>query len=153
MKIPSSITCSGWRERAVSGGDEEPDLRREQAKPKIILRDALNNDLKIVENAEHCLAYDRPLTQAGLTWRQLIAWWAGDDQLAADAERDAARNLYRRLLDSMPGNAAERFIFTRYCALYRTLGFDTPALIPQVYLHYDPYTRRAGMPLTRHAPR
>src|SRR5215831_12510787 len=49
----------------------------------------------------------------------------------------------------MPGNGAERFIFTRYCALHRTRGFDTPALIPQVYLHYDPYTRRASMPLTR----
>src|SRR5215467_5603350 len=48
----------------------------------------------------------------------------------------------------MPGNGAERFIFTRYCALHRTRGFDTPALIPQVYLHYDPYTRRASMPLT-----
>jgi hypothetical protein len=32
---------------------------------------------------------------------------------------------------------------------YRARGFDTPALIPQVYLHYDPYTRRANMPLTR----
>jgi hypothetical protein len=38
-------------------------------KPKIILRDAVNNDLEIVENAEHCLVYDRPLAQAGLSWR------------------------------------------------------------------------------------
>jgi hypothetical protein len=35
-------------------------------KPKIILRDAVNNDLEIVENAEHCLVYDRPLAQTGL---------------------------------------------------------------------------------------
>ncbi len=118
-------------------------------KPKIILRDAVNNDLEIVENAEHCLVYDRPLAQAGLTWRQLIARWAGDDQLTGDAERAAARDLYRRLVACMPGNAAEQFIFTRYCGLYRARGFDTPALIPQVYLHYDPYTRRASMPLAR----
>jgi very-short-patch-repair endonuclease len=118
-------------------------------KPKIILRDAVNNDLEIVENGEHCLVYDRPLAQTGLTWRQLIAWWGDDDQLAGDAERDVALSLYRRLLACMAGNAAERFIFTRYCALYRTLGFETPALIPQVYLHYDPYTRRASMPLTQ----
>jgi hypothetical protein len=90
----------------------------------------VNNDLEIVENAEHCLVYDCPLAQTGLTRRQLIAWWAGEDQLADDAQHNAARNLYRRLLACMPGNAAERFIFTRYCALYRTLGFDTPALIP-----------------------
>jgi very-short-patch-repair endonuclease len=93
--------------------------------------------------------YDRPLAQAGLTWRQLIAWWAHAGQLAEDAEHDTARDLYRRLLACMQDNAAERLIFIRYCALYRTRGFDTPALIPQVYLHYDPYTRRASMPLTR----
>jgi hypothetical protein len=34
----------------------------------------------------------------------------GGGQLAEDAERDAARNLYGRLLACMPRNAAERFI-------------------------------------------
>jgi hypothetical protein len=29
--------------------------------PKSVLRDAINNGLEIVENAEHCLVYDRPL--------------------------------------------------------------------------------------------
>ncbi|MGW5906624.1 hypothetical protein ACWFQ6_33320 [Streptomyces althioticus] len=32
-----------------------------------------------------------------------------------------------------------------YCARYAEEGgFDLPALIPQVYLHYDPYTRKSG---------
>jgi very-short-patch-repair endonuclease len=32
-----------------------------------------------------------------------------------------------------------------YCARYAEEGgYDLPALIPQVYLHYDPYTRRSG---------
>jgi len=44
----------------------------------------------------------------------------------------------------MDRNGAERFVFERYCARYRTHGFDVPALIPQVYVHYDPYSRRAG---------
>jgi hypothetical protein len=118
-------------------------------KPKIVLRDAVNNDLEIVENGEYCLVYDRPLSDSGLSWRQLTAWWAKDDQLAEDAEHAAARSLYRRLLASMPANAAERFIFSQYCAFYRAHGFDTPALIPQVYLHYDPYTRRTGGILPR----
>lgn len=49
----------------------------------------------------------------------------------------------------MERNGAERFVFERYCARYRTRGFDVPVLIPQVYLHYDPYTRRAGGLLPR----
>jgi len=112
-------------------------------KPKIKIKDALNNDLEITENADYCLVYDRPLDEGGLTWRQLVAWRAGSDSLTEDEERATGRELYRRLLKSA-ANGAERFIFERYCARYATCGFDIPALIPQVYLHYDPYTRRAG---------
>lgn len=118
-------------------------------KPRIVLRDAINNDLEIIENAEHCLVYDRPLADTALTWRQLTAWRARNDSLDGEEERAAAHELYARLLKSMERNGAERFVFERYCARYRTHGFDTPALIPQVYLHYDPYTRRAGGTLTR----
>jgi len=118
-------------------------------KPRIVLRDAINNDLEIVENGQHCLVYDRPLSDTGLTWRQLTACWARSDSLEGEEERAAAHGLYARLLKSMDRNGAERFVFERYCARYGTHGFDVPALIPQVYLHYDPYTRRAGGTLTR----
>jgi len=117
-------------------------------KPKIVLRDAVNNDLEITENGEHCLVYDRPLGEEGLTWRHLAAWWAGRDGLTEDQERAAGRDLYKRLLKSA-ANDAERLIFERYCARYATHGFGVPALIPQVYLHYDLYTRRAGGTLPR----
>jgi hypothetical protein len=118
-------------------------------KPKIVLRDAINNDLEIVENAEHCLVYDRPLADKGLTWRELTAWRARNDELEGEAERAAAHELYARLLKSMSGNRAEQCLFERYCSRYRTHGFDIAALIPQVYLHYDPYTRWAGGTLPR----
>ena len=121
-------------------------------KPKIVLRDAINNDLEIVGNARHCLVYDRPLPGTGLTWRQLTAWWARSDSLPGGQERAEAVSLYRRLMASM-GNEAERFIFDRYCARYGTYGFDIPALIPQVYLNYDPYTRRSGGTLSLAANR
>ena len=117
-------------------------------KPKIVLRDAINNDLEITENAEHCLVYDRPLAESGLTWRELTAWWAGASDLEPEPERAAARELYARLLASVVGNGAERLVFERYCSRYSG-SFDIPALIPQVYLHYDPYTRRSGGVLTR----
>jgi hypothetical protein len=45
-------------------------------KPKIVLRDAINNVVEVVENGQYCLFYNRPLTDAGLTWNDMVAWWA-----------------------------------------------------------------------------
>jgi hypothetical protein len=39
-------------------------------KPQIVLRDAINNDPEIGENAEHCLVYDRGLGLTGLPEKQ-----------------------------------------------------------------------------------
>jgi very-short-patch-repair endonuclease len=113
--------------------------------PKIILRDAVNSNLEIVENAGRCLVYDRPLAQTGLTWRQLIAWWAGGDRLA---ERNVARNPVPPAACLNAGQLRGTVHLHPVLRPVRAFGFDTPALIPQVHLHYDPYTRRAGMPLT-----
>src|SRR5215218_9307571 len=118
-------------------------------KPKIVPTDAVSNVIQIVENAEFCLVYDRPLGYAGLSWRQMVHWWAEDDSLEGDAERQAGLALYERLLASMADNEAEQLLFREYARLYRGHGFDIPALIPQVYLHYDPYSRGAGGTLTR----
>src|SRR5262249_49868458 len=47
---------------------------------------------------------------------------------------------YMRLSRSL-ANGAEKLLFKTYCARYaRPEGWDVPALVPQVYLHYDPYT-------------
>ncbi|MET7903861.1 hypothetical protein ABZS86_21410 [Streptomyces sp. NPDC005355] len=113
------------------------------AKPQLVLRDAVNNDVEIVRHADTCLVFTDPLPPHGLTWRQMIAWWTHNHQPGAD-EKAAASGLYRRLyrsLDSPP----EQLVMRTYCAPYAEEGgFDLPALIPQVYLHYDPYTRRSG---------
>ncbi|MFF7888702.1 hypothetical protein ACH40F_47945 [Streptomyces sp. NPDC020794] len=113
------------------------------AKPEIVLRDAVNNDVEIVRNADTCLVFSDPLPPQGLTWRQMIAWWIKNHEPDSD-ETAAAGSLYRRLyrsLDSPP----EQLVMITYCARYaQPDGLDLPALIPQVYLHYDPYTRKSG---------
>ncbi|MCX5450276.1 hypothetical protein [Streptomyces nigrescens] len=113
------------------------------AKPQIVLRDAVNNDVEIVRHADACLVFTDPLPPHGLTWRQMVAWWTKSHEPGA-SEKSAADTLYRRLyrsLDSVP----EQLLMITYCARYAEEGgFDLPALIPQVYLHYDPYTRRSG---------
>ncbi len=121
-------------------------------KPRIVLRDAVNNVIEITEHAQHCLVYDRPLSEHGLSWRDLTNWWAA--QHGPDGtERHHAVGLYHRLAESMPEPSCELLLFTTFAQVYgRRGGFDLPALIPQVYLHYDPYTRReraAPGPLAR----
>jgi len=112
-------------------------------KPDIVLRDAVNNDVEIVRNAHTCLVFSDALPPQGLTWRQMVTWWTKNHQPGTD-EQEAANALYRRLyksLDSPP----EQLLMRTYCARYAEPdGFDLPALIPQVYLHYDPYTRKSG---------
>jgi very-short-patch-repair endonuclease len=118
-------------------------------KPEIVLDDAINNDLRIVKNEQNCLIYDRPLGARGLTWHDLTVWWADRKNLTSQPERTVAHSLYRRLLESIDEeNGAERRIFYRYARCYRTHGYDIPALLPQVYLHYDPYTKARYQPAT-----
>lgn len=113
-------------------------------KPKIVFRDAINNDIDIVENEQHCLVYDRPLGPNGLTWNELTAWWADREGLTSATATEISRSLYHRLDRSLGDNDAERQILLTYGHRYVQLGPDIPALIPQVYLHYDPYTKRQG---------
>jgi AbiJ N-terminal domain 3 len=106
-------------------------------KPQIVLSDAVSKDVVVVKHAEGCLHYNEPVHDSGLTWRQLARWWedGGPD------EHERARRLHRRLLNSL-GGGPEKLILHTYARLYGEFGFDIPALLPQVYLHYDPYARR-----------
>lgn len=117
-------------------------------KPELVFVDAVSNDVKITKHADRCLVYARRLPAAGLTWRDLISWWRdvrADLLNATDVE--VGQDLYRRLFASLDSEP-ERIVFRAYCSFYRRLaGFDLPALVPQVYLHYDPYVAKY-----RHGP-
>ncbi|MFP5364344.1 MAG: hypothetical protein ACLGI5_16615, partial [Thermoleophilia bacterium] len=109
------------------------------AKPRIVLRDAINNVIEIVEHADKCLVYDRPLDAGGLSWGDLTAWWA---ETSPAAGPDAARSLFTRLQASVT-SPVELVLFREYATRYGGAGGDAvPALLPQIYLHYDPYTAR-----------
>jgi hypothetical protein len=64
-------------------------------KPRIVLRDAVNNVIDIVENAQHCLVYDLPLAERGLTWRDFVGWW-NEQHPGRGTERDHAREFLCR---------------------------------------------------------
>ncbi|MGW6971642.1 hypothetical protein [Streptomyces sp. NPDC054952] len=113
-------------------------------KPRIVLPDSIGNAIRIVENEQYCLVYDRPLGEHGLSWADLAAWWESRRPEPTDEAHEARRQLHGRLRRSLSGNGAEELVFDTYVKL----GFDVPALIPQVYLHYDPYTvaEQSGRP-------
>lgn len=109
-------------------------------KPKIVLRDALANTLEITENENTCLIYDRPLPEEGLTWDALVDWWA-TEKLRETNLHVAGHHLYDRLKESLEDGPERRVLWT-YARRYGWPGGGTTAaLLPQVYLHYDPYLR------------
>jgi hypothetical protein len=104
------------------------------------LSDAVNNDIKIVKNAEHCLVFDDPIPSGGLMWKDLVAWWAKKNGMVS-ADRSTAVHLYQRLARSL-ASPPEKVLFAAYFRSLSSMGDRLPALVPQVYLHYDPYTQR-----------
>lgn len=112
-------------------------------KPEIVLRDAISNVIEVTRHAGSCLFYDRPLTIAGLTWGELVDWWRATAVLDGKDELEVARSLYTRLGDSVRRNPVEHLVFRTYCERYASpAARELPALLPQVYLHFDPLTRK-----------
>jgi hypothetical protein len=132
--------------RGVSGRPKNLIFASRGPKPEIGFADAINNDIVILSGEESCLVYDRPIGASGLLWSELVSWW-GEVTPGADAAKLGAR-----LQESLASDA-ERKLFATYFKAYRSaLGEALPALLPQVYLHYDPAvvkTLRHRLPLTR----
>lgn len=114
-------------------------------KPEIVIRDSINNDIEIVKYGENCLVYDRQLPSTGLYWNDLVIWWA-ELKGIHEPNKETELNVYKRLFSSLD-SPPEKLVFKYYFKFFKA-KFDKnlPALIPQVYLHYDPYTlkQRAG---------
>jgi very-short-patch-repair endonuclease len=120
-------------------------------KPDIRFRDAVNNDIEIVSNADACLVYDRPVGAEGLRWRDLQQWWA--ETSTEQDQQVAKKTLYRRLLSSLPESSPpQRLLFTSFFEAFTTAIPDLPALLPEVWLHWDPKTvsRRGAKALLNH---
>jgi hypothetical protein len=140
-ELELAADTDGGSIRGVDGQAKNIIFASTGPKPEIVLSDAVNNVIDIVRNSEHCLFYDRTLTNDGLTWGDLVAWWANQTSQSA-SDLATAHDLYQRLELSVADNEAEHLLFRTYCERYGgKRGFNIPALLPQVYLHFDPLTR------------
>ena len=89
--------------------------------------------------ADKVLVYDRPIGNDGLRWNDLQLWW-GDTRQITNA-KDAKKSLYSRLKASLPSNSPPQTLL--FEAFYRGFGSavpNLPALLPEVWLHWDPRT-------------
>ncbi len=109
-------------------------------KPEIIFSDSVSNDIEIVKNSAYCLIYDRPIKSHGLLWNELVDWWREREQLNEESDIEVSRKLYARLLQSLTSKPEKLFWKIYFKKFYESFKEKLPALIPQVYLHYDPYT-------------
>jgi len=108
-------------------------------KPDIRFRDAINNDIEIASNPDEVLVFDRPISGDGLLWRDLQAWWS---ETTGEADQRAAKKgLYQRLLSCLPiASPPQRLLFTSFFKAFGLAVPDLPALLPEVWLHWDPKT-------------
>ena len=63
-----------------------------------------------------------------------MKWWE-----PKSLNENVQQDLFTRLLNSMDSKP-EKYFFTQYYKIYEERE-DFPALIPQVYLHYDPHAK------------
>ncbi|MGP3637513.1 hypothetical protein ACTU45_29940 [Streptomyces sp. 24-1644] len=106
-------------------------------KPEIVWRDVAGGVIEITRNKDHCLLYDRPVGAAGLTWGELGKWWRLQDGMYGVPQEVRLQSLLTRLRTSL--NTPEQLLLDTYWdySVQRNFG-GLPALLPQVYLHYDP---------------
>ncbi|MCX5318115.1 hypothetical protein [Streptomyces sp. NBC_00154] len=108
-------------------------------KPDIRFRSSVDNDIEIVGGRRgDTLVYDREVPTAGLRWRDLHSWW--QDTRKFSSENDARTDLYQRLLKSLPTSSPGQISLFKAYHTALPLSAEHPALLPEVWLHWDPKT-------------
>lgn len=141
LPIYSALTLShGVR------GDIKNIIFAAKQKPEIVFDDALNNDIRITRNSDQCLIYDNPIPTDGVKWNELVDWYADENGICEDKEEVFCRRLVASM-DSEP----EKTMLRAYYSFLHDKNINGPALIPQVYLYYDPQTlKQRGYKLFEH---
>lgn len=137
-QISNQLTYKVFQTNGVKGKIKNLIFASTSYKPEIVISDALNNDLEIVKNADSVLIYDEPILSDGLKWIDLVKWWSKIKE--QERSPQLAVDLKNRLFDSLDSKPERDFFNLYYSRYSRLLRQELPALIPQVYLHYDPYT-------------
>lgn len=110
-------------------------------KPDIRFLSVVDNDIEVLQGRDQVLVYDRDVGPEGIRWCDLQRWWQETSGTGDEAE--AKNALYQRLLTSMPmdGDSPQRDFYRLYHAIYGLRVWTLPALLPEVWVHWDHKTR------------
>ncbi|PPJ00188.1 hypothetical protein C5E51_35420 [Nocardia nova] len=110
-------------------------------KPELRVSSVIDNDIEVLDNGADVLVFDRPLGADGLSWRDLQRWWRERNPELDDGA--AKRQLYARLMKYLPQSSPpQRLLFLLYHEIHGRQVQDLPAMLPEVWLHWDPKTVR-----------
>ncbi|WP_234329678.1 hypothetical protein [Streptomyces viridochromogenes] len=110
-------------------------------KPDIRFTSAFDNDIEVAERADQVLVYDHAVGKDGLLWRDLLTWWQETRNITDHAE--ANLSLYGRMQASLPRESPrQNNLFWLYHNIYKDNLGDVPALLPEIWVHWDPKTVR-----------
>ena len=105
-------------------------------KPDLRLSDAMSNAVEVLTHRDKVLVYDRAIPDSGLTWGDLQEWW---QETYSVSEDEAKKSLYQRLLRCLPKESPpQKNFFYAYYKHFGTKVPNLPALIPEVWLYWDP---------------
>lgn len=119
-------------------------------KPDIAMEDIISNKIKLEKKPEHYLVLEEgeddlfleDLESHGLSWNRLVGWWKKYMNHPDISDEQSATELSNRLRQSLPRNSPpEKTLWETYLKEFcQKADSGFPALIPQVYFHYDPKT-------------
>ena len=110
-------------------------------KPEIVISDTINMDIQVVKHADKCLIYDQTSPDGDLTWEMLLNWWV-NKQGMKEANDKIRQEFGKRLRASLQSDPERIFFDTYFKIIKPKYGVNLPALVPQVYLHYDPRNQK-----------
>ncbi len=112
-----------------------------EEKPDIVIADVLSLDVAVHRRvASKYLVYQTAITGEGLRWNHLTTWWA--ELNGESVSDDLSRALYGRLAGGLQSEH-ERNLLYAYCKGHPITEGSWPALLPQFYLRWDPFSGRA----------
>jgi very-short-patch-repair endonuclease len=121
-------------------------------KPDINVSNLILKEFRIPKKDDSYLIYEPNKNIQCVTWDDLLNWWG--DTLGNDKSSDLKtkeKNLYERLIASL--NPREKKFFDIYFKNFKVkLGSKFPALIPQVWLHYNRYSNEFRMKTSGEIP-
>lgn len=144
LKIVESGTTDGYPDFAIVGAGVRPRptqlilFASQHAKPELRIRDVLEQSIEVLTGDDTVLAYDVPVDESGLTWRDIESWWSRRRDIpGGQAKQELWRRLVTTCADASP---AQREFFIAY---YNYAKGQDPlfALLPEVWLHWDPVSR------------